>query len=209
LELRTEIRISRGLPFSIFFLFWWCVPSSRRSGGAGEGPRPGARGGTEDDDEGSGLSHFLFFKAAGDSLSVPTSNFYKQQLLQIPNFTSLKFHAQLQNLHRQTNSIQTNNSSSQLCTSVYLHPLLLSVLLSVVVVVVVLELLQQLLLFLQETELSSLNIVRQSFTHLSARLYIITEFRISQKAVDSFVFGKSQSSARVSSIFLPFLQVSE
>jgi hypothetical protein len=85
--------------------------------------------------------------------------------------------------------------------------LLLSV---VVVVVVVLELLQQLLLlFLQDTELSSLNIVRQSFTDLSARLYIITEFRISQKPVDSFVVGKSQSSARVSSIFLPFLQLSE
>jgi hypothetical protein len=40
-------------------------------------------------------------------------------------------------------------------------------------------------------------------------LYIITEFRISQKAVDSFLFGKSQSSARVSSNFLPFVQVSE
>jgi hypothetical protein len=63
----------------------------------------------------------------------------------------------------------------------------------VVVVVVVVELLQQLLLlllFLQETELSSLNIVCQSFTDLSARLYIITEFPISQKAVDSFVFGE-------------------
>jgi hypothetical protein len=80
-----------------------------------------------------------------------------------------------------------------------------------VVVVVVLELLQLLLLllFLQETELLSLNIVRQSFTDLSARLYIITEFCISQKAVDSFLIGKSQSSALVSSIFLPFLQVSE
>jgi hypothetical protein len=34
--------------------FWWWVPSSRRRGGrAGrEGPGPGARGGTEDDDEG-------------------------------------------------------------------------------------------------------------------------------------------------------------
>jgi hypothetical protein len=57
----------------------------------------------------------------------------------------------------------------------------------VVFVVVVHELLQLLLLLLQETELSSLNIVRQSFTDLSARLYIITELRISQKAVDSFL----------------------
>jgi len=115
---------------------------------------------------------------AGDSLSVPTSNVYKQQLLQIANFTSL---------HPASNSPPTNKfnfkptflllKSAHL--SIYLQPLLY------VVVVVVHELL--LLLFLQETELSSLNIVRQSFTHLSARLYIITEFRISQKAVDSFL----------------------
>jgi len=63
----------------------------------------------------------------------------------------------------------------------------LLLLLYVVFVVVVHELLQLLLLLLQETELSSLNIVRQSFTDLSARLYIITELRISQKAVDSFL----------------------
>jgi hypothetical protein len=120
---------------------------------------------------------------AGDSLSVPTSNVYKQQLLQIANFTSIKFHTQLQILHPQTNSISNQHfffSSLHIYLSIYLQPLLY-----VVVVVVVHELL--LLLFLQETELSSLNIVRQSFTHLSARLYIITEFRISQKAVDSFL----------------------
>jgi hypothetical protein len=109
---------------------------------------------------------------------------YKQQLLQIANFTSLKFHAQLQNLHPQTNSISDQQfffSSLHICLSATVV-VVCCCFVVVVVVVVVLELLQQLLLlFLQETELSSLNIVRQSFTDLSAQLYIITEFRISQK----------------------------
>ncbi len=169
-----------------------CYHTQHKLSGGGypaaeEGAGPGARGGTEDDDQGLALSDDFFIKSGRRLSSVPTSNLYKQQLLhsqfhftRIPRPSKFSTHKQIQ--------FQANNSSSQVCTSISL-----SIYLSATVVVVVCcfvvvhELLQLLLLLLQETELSSLNIVRQSFTDLSARLYIITELRISQKAVDSFL----------------------
>ncbi len=180
--------------------FWWWVPSSRRRGGAGEGTGPGARGGTEDDDQGWGLSRF-FFKVAGVSLSVPTSNVYQQLLLQIANFTSLKLHSQLQFLHPQTNSISNQHfffSSLHIYLSICNRCCMLLLLL---------------LLYMSSCCCCSCKKLNFRVWILCVRALLIcphfTEFRISQKAVDSFVFGKSQSSARVSSIFLPFLQVSE
>jgi hypothetical protein len=177
-------------------------------GGAGEGAGPGARGGTEDDDKGLGLSEDFFFKCGRRLSSVPTCTSSSSSSCYIAQFHITKIPRPVSNSPPTSkfNLRPTFLLLKSAHLSIYLQPLLLSV-----VVVVVLELLQLLLLllFLQETELLSLNIVRQSFTDLSARLYIITEFCISQKAVDSFLIGKSQSSALVSSIFLPFLQVSE
>jgi hypothetical protein len=165
----------------------------KKGRGGRRGAGLGARGGTEDDDQGLGLSDDFFFKSGRRLSSVPTSNLYEQQQLLLNSrfhFTRIPRPASKFSTHKQM-QFQANNSSSQVCTSIYLSINLSATVVVVVVVccfvVVVHELLQLLLLLLQETELSSLNIVRQSFTDLSARLYIITELRISQKAVDSFL----------------------
>ncbi len=119
-----------------------CYHTQHKLSGGGypaaeEGAGPGARGGTEDDDQGLALSDDFFIKSGRRLSSVPTSNLYKQQLLhsqfhftRIPRPSKFSTHKQIQ--------FQANNSSSQVCTSIYLsiylQPLLLLLLLLLYVV---------------------------------------------------------------------------
>jgi hypothetical protein len=116
----------------------------RGGGGEGEGAGPGARGGTEDDDKGLGLSEDFFFKCGRRLSSVPTCTSSSSSSCYIAQFHITKIPRPVSNSPPTSkfNLRPTFLLLKSAHLSIYLQPLLLSV----VVVVVVLELLQLLLL---------------------------------------------------------------